>query len=117
MKLFYRKIGDKYYAKQNYRRALTFYKRYNMIDPDSREIKTRIASCREKLSEGVGRPQIAKSSAAKKTTDKKTTDIKTTDKRRDQVKRLLEESVTESAWIIQYLFEDQSGEKDSETPW
>jgi len=105
MKLFYRRHGDTYFNQQNWRRALTYYERYHVIDPDSLEIKRKITICRDKLSElsaASEKPSLAQ---------------KTPDEMRDQVKRLLEESGTESTWIMQYLFEEQSGEKDSETPW
>jgi len=105
MKLFYRRYGGRYFNQRDWRRALTYYERYHVIDPGSREIKKKITICRDKLSE-VSAPS-EKPSPAKKTTDEM----------RDRVKRLLEESDTESTWIIHYLFEEQSGEKDSETPW
>ena len=34
-----------------------------------------------------------------------------------EIQRLLEESGTESSKIMKYLFEDQEGEKKSDTPW
>jgi hypothetical protein len=37
--------------------------------------------------------------------------------KKEEIKRLLEESGTESSWIMQYLFEDQENEIDSEKPW
>jgi hypothetical protein len=37
--------------------------------------------------------------------------------KKEEIKRMLEESGTESTWIMQYLFEDQTGEKDAEKPW
>jgi hypothetical protein len=37
--------------------------------------------------------------------------------KRDEIQRLLEESGTESSRIMKYLFEDQEGEKKSDTPW
>jgi hypothetical protein len=38
-------------------------------------------------------------------------------KKREEIQRLLEESGTESSWIMKYLFEEQEGEKSSDTPW
>jgi pSer/pThr/pTyr-binding forkhead associated (FHA) protein len=105
MKLFYRRHGDTYFNQQNWRRALTYYERYNVIDPDSRDIKKKITICRDNIGDTRARP--AKPSRAQKKTDET----------QNQVKRLLEESGAESAWIMQYLFEEQSGETDSETPW
>ena len=37
--------------------------------------------------------------------------------KKEEIKRLLEESGTESSWIMKYLFEDQQNEIDSEKPW
>jgi len=37
--------------------------------------------------------------------------------KRAEIQRLLEESGTESSRIMKYLFEDQEGEKKSDTPW
>ena len=37
--------------------------------------------------------------------------------KREEVQRLLEESGTESSWIMKYLFEEQEGENNSDTPW
>lgn len=111
MKLFYRRYGDTYFNQQNWSRALTYYERYHVIDPDSLEIKKKMTICRDKLSE--------LSTASEKPSPAQ----KTNDEMRAQVKRLLEESGTESTWIMQYLFEEksgeqeQTGEKDSETPW
>ena len=105
MKLFYRQYGDRYFNQKNWRRALTYYERYNVIDPDSRAIKKKITICRDNLGNTRARP--GKPSRAQKKTDET----------QNQVKRLLKESGAESAWIMQYLFEEKSGEKDSETPW
>jgi hypothetical protein len=30
---------------------------------------------------------------------------------------MLEESGAESSWLMEYLFEEQDGESDSDTPW
>jgi hypothetical protein len=37
--------------------------------------------------------------------------------KREEIKQLLEESGTESSWIMKYLFEDRQNEIDSERPW
>ena len=38
-------------------------------------------------------------------------------KREEEVQRLLEETGTETSWIMKYLFEEQEGEKSSDSPW
>ena len=37
--------------------------------------------------------------------------------KREEIKRLLEESGAESSWIMQYLFEDQQKDPESDKPW
>jgi pSer/pThr/pTyr-binding forkhead associated (FHA) protein len=102
---FYRKYGEDYFNKENWRSALTYFERYNFIAPDSPDIQQKINICRAKLttSQSNRRQSQGKSS--------------TPEKSREQVKQLLEESGVESSRIIQFLFEEQSGEKDSEKPW
>ena len=105
MKAFYRSYAERYFKKKNWRRALTYFERHNFIAPDTPDIQQKINICREKLATSTSqrRQSQGKSSAL--------------EKNREQVKRLLEESGVESSRIIQFLFEEQSGEKDSEKPW
>lgn len=107
IKTFYREQGEKYYKKGLWAKALTYFDRYRIIDPGTRDIKEKTLICREK-SEAAA---MTKNKQVKKGAAKNET------KKREEIKRLLEESGTESSWIMQYLFEDQSGEKKSETPW
>ena len=102
---FYRKYGEHNFNKKNWRQALTYFERYNFIAPDSPDIQQKINICRAELatSKSKRRQSQGKSSAPEKS--------------REQVKQLLEESGVESSRIIQFLFEEQSGEKDSEKPW
>ena len=37
--------------------------------------------------------------------------------KREEIKQLLEESGADSSWIMNYLFEDQQNDIDSEKPW
>jgi len=60
--------------------------------------------------------RYAKSSLKKKTSAKNRSN-QTQAQRKAEVKRMLEESGTDSSWIMQYLFEDQKGKKDAEKPW
>jgi pSer/pThr/pTyr-binding forkhead associated (FHA) protein len=102
---FYRKYGERYFNKNDWHHALTYFERYTFIAPDSLDIQQKINICRAKLatSKSKRRQSQDKSSAPEKS--------------REQVKQLLEESGVESSRIIQFLFEEQSGEKDSEKPW
>jgi len=105
MKAFYRKYGENYFKKNNWRKALTYFERYIFMAPDSPDIQQKIDICRAKLtaSDSNGLQTGAKSSAPEKS--------------REQVKKLLEESGVESSRIIKFLYEDPGGEKDAEKPW
>ena len=75
--------------------------------------------CREKLA--IARAKSLKTKYAKTSLKKKSRgnnqNTQTQAEKKKEIKRLLEESGTESSWIMQYLFEDQEGKKDSEKPW
>jgi len=105
MKAFYRSHGERYFNEENWRRALTYFERHDFIAPDTPDIQQKINICRAKLatSKSKHRQSQGKSSAPEKS--------------REQVKQLLEESGVESSHIIQFLFEEQRGETDSEKPW
>lgn len=107
MKFFYRKHGERYFKEGNWRRALVFFERHNFIEPDSADIQQKIDVCRSKLenANATGRESQGKSS--------------TSPKSREKVQQLLDESGVDSSRIIQFLFEEQSGEgeTDSEKPW
>ncbi len=105
MKAFYRRYGEDYFNKNNWRNALTYFERYVFIAPDSPDIQQKIDICRAKLTASSSKsPQSGKKSSAP-------------EKSRAQVQKLLEESGVESSRIIKFLYEDPGGEKDSEKPW
>ncbi len=106
MKAFYREFGERYLANRDSRKALTYFERYSVIDPDDAEVKRRIIECRDKLESAAS--QTSKTTAAGQPASKV---------KQEKIKRLLEESGTDSAWIMKYLFEEKSGEKDSDKPW
>jgi hypothetical protein len=105
MKLFYRKYGDRYFNKGNWRKALIYFERHNFIDPDSADIQQKINICRSKI--GTASPPHHQSHGKSSTPERS----------REQVQQLLEESGVDSSRIIQFLFEEQKGEPDSEKPW
>ncbi len=109
IKTFYREYGEKYFRKKSWHKALTFFERYYFIDPGAPDIKNKIKICRNQLT------------ANKNSSQKKSTQMVSSEqdiqKNREEIKRMLEESGTESTWLMQYLFEEQDGEKDSENPW
>ena len=75
--------------------------------------------CREKLA--LMRAKSLKTKYAKSSLKKKSRGTNRSKQsqaeRKAEIKRMLEESGTESSWIMQYLFEDQKDNKDSEKPW
>ena len=121
MKAFYHENGEKYFTEKKWSKALSYFERYYIIDPDNKKIKDKIKICREKLSDIralAHSPNHAKPTSEKKPWGKRQNDRKNEQaEKREEIKRLLEESGTESSWIMKYLFEDQKVEKDSEKPW
>ena len=105
IKTFYREHGDGYFKKKSWSKALYYFERYSIIDPESTDIKARISACRQKMV------------SAKKDGRKNKPVKNEKNEKRDEIQRLLEESGTESSRIMKYLFEDQEGEKKSDTPW
>ena len=112
MKAFYRENGENYYDKKQWSKALSYFERYYLIDTDTKEINNKLKICREKSLKS----KYAKTSLKKKSSG--TNQSKQTPaEKKEEIKRMLEESGTESSWIMQYLFEDQKDGKDSEKPW
>jgi pSer/pThr/pTyr-binding forkhead associated (FHA) protein len=106
IKTFYREHGEGYFNKEDWSKALSYFERYSIIDPESQEIKDKISACRQKL-------VLSKKGTKSGRNNRK--DAK--NENREEIQRLLEESGTESSSIMKYLFEDQEGEKNSDTPW
>jgi len=119
MKAFYRENGETYFAKKSWSRSLSYFERYYLIDADNKKIIDKIKICREKLADAravARQSKHAKTSLKKQSRRKQNKDNEQAEKK-EEIKRLLEESGTESSWIMKYLFENQEGEKDSEKPW
>jgi pSer/pThr/pTyr-binding forkhead associated (FHA) protein len=119
MKSFYREHGDKYFVQRKWSRALSYFERYYLIDTETKEINQKMITCREKMAKARTLDPKAGStetSSEKRVRGKQKNSKKQAEKKED-IKRLLEESGTESSWIMQYLFEDQQNEIDSEKPW
>ncbi|MGD8992949.1 MAG: FHA domain-containing protein [Desulfobacterales bacterium] len=110
MKAFYREHGEGHYKKRNWSKALFYFERYGIIDPESKSIKAKITACRQKLvlAQRGGSVSDTRGGKLPKKEDKK---------KREEIQRLLEESGTESSRIMKYLFEETEGEKDTDTPW
>jgi pSer/pThr/pTyr-binding forkhead associated (FHA) protein len=119
MKAFYRENGDKHYDKKNWSKALSYFERYYLIDTDANEINTKIKVCREKLA--IARAKSIEAENTKTSLKKKSKGInqrhQSQAERKEEIKRMIEESGTESTWIMQYLFEDQKGGNDPDKPW
>jgi pSer/pThr/pTyr-binding forkhead associated (FHA) protein/tetratricopeptide (TPR) repeat protein len=105
IKTYYREHGEGYFKKGTWAKALYYFERYSIIDPGSKDIKEKISACRQKM---VTAKKAARKDKFAKNEEKS---------KREEIQRLLEESGTESSKIMKYLFEDQEGEKKSDTPW
>ena len=119
MKAFYRENGENYYAKNNWSKALSYFERYYLIDTDAKEVNNKMKICREKLADARARDRKARYAKAslKKRSQKSQPNHQTEAERKEEIKRMLEESGTDSSWIMEYLFEDKKDEKDDDKPW
>jgi hypothetical protein len=77
--------------------------------------------CSEKLSDA--RIQARKSKRTKTSLKKRSWRKSKKDReneqaeKKEEIKRLLEESGTESSWIMKYLFEEETDKTNSDKPW
>jgi hypothetical protein len=119
MKSFYREHGEKYFAQKNWSRALSYFERYYLIDTETKEINHKMIICREKLAEAkaLGQKAGPAETLSQNVMKGEQQNSSKQAKKREEIKRLLEESGTESSWIMKYLFEDQKSSMDSEKPW
>lgn len=111
MKAFYRENGENHYDKKNWSKALSYFERYYLIDTDTKEINTKIKICREKLAIARAKTSLKKESQGIDQSNPSQAEKK------EEIKRMLEESGTESSWVMEYLFEDKDGKKDPDKPW
>lgn len=119
MKAFYRENGEKYFNKKKWSSALSYFERYYLIDTDAKEINNKLKICREQLARARAKSlkkKYAKTSLKKKSRDGKQRHLNQAE-RKEEIKRMLEESGTESSWIMRYLFEEQKDNNNSEKPW
>ena len=110
IKRFYRQHGQGYFTKGKWSKALSYFERYSIIDPESADIKEKISVCRQKLVAARKQDRNAGSGSKVSANAKE-------NEKREEIQRLLEESGTESSRIMKFLFEEQEGEKKSDTPW
>ena len=110
MKTYYREHGEGYYKKRNWPKALFYFERYSIIDPESKTVKAKITACRQKMVSAKKGKNTSSSRGSKLTK-------KEEEKKRAEIQRLLEESGAESSRIMKYLFEEKEGESDANTPW
>jgi pSer/pThr/pTyr-binding forkhead associated (FHA) protein len=116
IKSFYQDLGNKHFNQKKWSKALIYFERYRLIDPESPEIQELIQICKQNLM--TAKMQAPKTKPRKEIEkQKKEIPAEKPDEQRDKIKQVLEESGTDSSWIMKYLFEEESGEKDSEKPW
>ena len=121
MKDFYRENGEKYFSEKKWAKALSFFERYYLIDTDNKQVNDKVKICREKVSHArtlASKSKTSKKSLKKKSRRKSKEEIKLEQaEKKEEIKRLLEESGTESSWIMKYLFEEETGKTNSDKPW
>jgi len=119
MKAFYRDNGEKYFSQKKWSKALSLFERYYLIDTDSPEINKKMKICREKLASTNANSRKASyaNGSMKKNSQGKYQKKQTQAEKKEEIKRMLEESGTESSWIMKYLFEDQKDKKEDDKPW
>ena len=121
MKAFYRDNGETYYAKRKWARALSYFERYYLIDSENKQVNDKLKICREKLSHARSlayKSKTSKSSLKKRSRRKSKKELaREQAEKKEEIKRLLEESGAESTWIMKYLFEEDADKSDSEKPW
>ncbi len=88
IKDFFQREGENHLNNLNYAGAISFFEKYMLIDPQDSSIKEKIVKCKQKL--------VKTSEAEKEDGD-----------RREKIKNLLEESGSESSWVMKYLFEEE----------
>jgi len=121
MKNFYHENGEKYYSKKNWARALSYFERYYLVDTDNKKVNDKMKICREKLSDT--RIQVRKSNQTKTSLKKRSWRKSKKDReneqaeKKEEIKRLLEESGAESSWIMKYLFEEGKDTENADKPW
>ena len=109
MKAFYERNGKRYFESGRFQRALIYFERYAIIDPDNPAINAKIKACRSEL---VGRRSAAPPSQAKAQET-----ISQDSEYAKRVQNVLQGSEAESSRIMRYLFKEPSGEQESDKPW
>jgi len=121
MKEFYRDNGEKYFSKKKWTKTLSYFERYYLIDTDNKQVNDKMKICREKLSDArilARKSKRTKTSLKKKSWRKSKKDQENEQaEKKEEIKRLLEESGAESSWIMKYLFEEETDKKNSDKPW
>jgi pSer/pThr/pTyr-binding forkhead associated (FHA) protein/tetratricopeptide (TPR) repeat protein len=105
----YLNTAETHFEKKKWQQALSYFERYRFIDPENKAVARKIEKCRRHINQ---KPDTAALDRGKSEADKGQSD-----QQRQEIKQLLESSGTESAWIMKYLFEEQKGEAETETPW
>ncbi len=121
MEDFYRENGEKYFSEKKWAKALSFFERYYLINTDNKAVNEKVKICRENLSQArymASKSKSAKRSLKRKSRRKTKEELKREQaEKKEEIKRLLEESGAESSWIMKYLFEEEAGDTNSDKPW
>ena len=140
IKDFFRQKGEDHFQNHNYATAVSFFEKYMLIDPQEISIKEKVVKCRQKLAETKQKLELAETKQKLELVETKqrlaetkqklelaekqklelaeTSETgKEEDARREKIKNLLEESGSESSWVMKYLFEEEAKQNNSEKPW
>jgi pSer/pThr/pTyr-binding forkhead associated (FHA) protein len=103
IRAYYRSEGEVHFKAGSWSKALAYFERYSLIDPDAMDIREKITTCHRKLAEAPNATPAERRVAAAD--------------EQERVRQLLKESGTQSSWIMKYLFDETRRESDSQTPW
>ncbi len=106
MQSYFKNQGSRDFDEKAWEQALASFESYALMNPDDAEVREKIKVCQNNL-------------AGPKPSKTLPTEEKATASQQERIKRMLEDSGTESTWIMKYLFEEEKQEKQgkSETPW
>ena len=102
----YRSEGEAQFRAGNWDKALSYLEAFILLEPDALDVRAKIARCHQRLAAAAEPAPHARPSAAPFDSEEQ-----------ERVRRMLQESGAEGAWIMKYLFQEKSVESDSETPW
>jgi pSer/pThr/pTyr-binding forkhead associated (FHA) protein/tetratricopeptide (TPR) repeat protein len=102
----YRSEGEAQFRAGHWDKALSYLEAFILLEPDALDVRAKIARCHQRLAAAAEPAPHPRPSAAPFDSEEQ-----------ERVRRMLQESGAEGAWIMKYLFQEKNVESDSETPW